>query len=319
MIPIKIFNDVGRFTVDWTLNTLCTYKCSYCPPSLNSGTNIIKSKAEDPALVRSFLEKLHSQLNGRSVHIFLNGGEPTISPSFETIIDFCNDVGWCTYVNTNGSRTIEWWKEYAPKIFKVTLSYHPEFADEEIFEKVKVIGSVTNVGVFTLMYPPYWEKSVAAFEKFKSYPNITLEPSRVFRREVVGLSDASYDYSDEQLAWLSDNSGLQIRGGIKTPPKNNYYGTSFIEYDNGEIKQLDEVEFVNTGKNSFTGWHCNMGMDNLFILGNGDINHSACPQAQAKPFSTISTFHSLPTTASICKMKWCMCTSDVMIPKELKQ
>jgi organic radical activating enzyme len=315
MIPIKIFNDSKRFTVDWTLNTLCTYKCSYCPPSLNSGSNIIKSKLEDPGLVKQFLINLHSHLQGRSVHIFLNGGEPTISPSFETIIDFCNEVGWCTYVNTNGSRTMEWWKEYAPKIFKVTVSYHPEFVDDEIFEKIKVIGDVTNVGVFTLMYPPYWKKSVEAFEKFKTYTNITLEPSRVFRREVTGLTDKSYDYTQEQLAWLTANSGLQIRGGIKSPPKNNSYGNTFVQYDTGSIEKFDEVEFVNTGKNSFNGWKCNMGLDSLFILGNGELRASACNQATT--FSTISTFTGLPTDPSICRMKWCMCTTDVMIPKEL--
>jgi len=310
---VKIFNDVNRFTVDWTLNTLCTYKCSYCPPGLNSGKNIIFNKKKDPEIVREFLINLQSQLQDRSVHIFLNGGEPTISPSFETIADFCNDAGWCLYVNTNASRSIEWWREYAPKIYKITVSYHPEFADEEIFEKVREIGTLTNVGVFTLMYPPYWNKSVGAFEKFKTYPNITLEPSRVFKRE-ISKSNESYEYTDEQLKWFEDNSGLQIRGGIRSAPKNNFFGKTFVVSEDGSSEKLDEVKIVNLGQNNFVNWSCNMGIDHIFILGDGNIRHSAC--LQAFTFSTISTFKELPKTSTLCKTNLCMCTTDVMIPKE---
>lgn len=312
MKPVKIYNDVNRFVIDWTLNTLCTYKCSYCPPTLNSGKNLIYDKDNDSAIVKNFLTKLHNEIKGQSVHVFLNGGEPTISHSFETIIDFCNDVGWCSYVNTNCSRTIDWWKRWAPKIFKVTVSYHPEFADDEIFGKVKIIGELTNVGVFTLMYPPFWTKAKQAFEKFKTYSNIALEPSRVFKRNASDAS-VSYEYSEEQVKWLNENSGLNIRGSTKPPPKNNYYGKTYIEYDNGEAHYLDEVLFVNTRRNSFKGWQCFMGTENIWISGNGDIKDSACPQA--KVFSTIKDFNGLKTTPVICKMDWCMCTSDVLLSK----
>jgi MoaA/NifB/PqqE/SkfB family radical SAM enzyme len=75
MLPIKIFNDTDRFVIDWTLNSLCTYHCSYCHPSLHRGVNVLKSKNEDPEIMKSFLIKLSEQLDGRNVHIFLNGGD----------------------------------------------------------------------------------------------------------------------------------------------------------------------------------------------------------------------------------------------------
>lgn len=156
MNAVKIFNDVNRFVIDWSINSLCTYHCSYCPDDLHRGVNYIKNKTEDHIVVKNFLEKLSEQLKDKSVHIFLNGGEPTIHSCLELIVDFCNSNGWCLYVNTNGSRSLDWWKEYAHKIYKVTISYHPESADEEIFDKIEFIKTQTNLGVFVLMYPPLW-------------------------------------------------------------------------------------------------------------------------------------------------------------------
>ena len=43
----KIFNNANRFVIDWTLNSLCTYHCSYCPPMLHRGNNEIYDKDTD--------------------------------------------------------------------------------------------------------------------------------------------------------------------------------------------------------------------------------------------------------------------------------
>lgn len=310
----RIFNSFNRFTVDWTLNTLCTYHCSYCPSNLHNGTNVIKNKLEDPTIIFNFLCKLRQQVEGRSVHIYINGGEPTISPSLETIINFCSESNWCAYVNTNGSRSLEWWKEHAKKIFKITISYHPEtVVDDELFEKVEYISTQTNVGVFTLMYPPLWDKAVNAYEHFKKMDKVTIAPSRVFKREEF-THDISYEYSDTQLYWLEQNSEVIFKNNNFPPPKNNYYGDTFIDID-GNISKLDEVELANNRKNSFVDWKCNMGIDHIFIMPSGDILQSAC--TQARKISSIFNFETLLSDSTVCKTKWCMCTADILIPKQL--
>lgn len=313
---MKIFNDVNRFTIDWTLNTLCTYHCSYCPPTLHRGTNVFKSKTEDPILIKEFLVNIKKQLAGKSVHIFLNGGEPTISPSLETIIDFCHESNWCAYVNTNGSRSLDWWKEYAHKMFKITISYHPETViDEELFEKVEYIRTQTNVGVFTLMYPPLWDKAVNAYETFKLMDKVTIAPSRVFERDKgVTSQSSSYNYSNEQLEWLKNNSSVIFKDNDFPPPNNNNYGNTWID-DGSSVSKLDEVEFTNNRKNTFLNWKCNMGVDHIMIRPDGTILQSACNQS--KKIGTIFDDVQLPKESVICHTQWCMCTADVMIPKEL--
>lgn len=310
---MRIFNDANRFVVDWTLNSLCTYHCSYCPPNLHRGQNFIYSRERDPEIIQGFLDKLYEQVKGRSVHIFINGGEPTISPSLEPILDFCYAKGWCAYVNTNGSRSIDWWQDYAKKAYKVTISYHPEtVVDEEIFEKVEYIGTQTNVGVFTLMYPPLWEKSLRAYYRFKDMPRVTIAPSRVFKREHMDKFDVSHDYTSEQLQWLEENSQTIYKDNKFFPQPSNHYGMNLIA--NGDvISTFDEVECVNNRQNSFVGWNCNMGVDHIAITSYGEILQSAC--RQAKKIADISNFETLNTAPTSCYTEWCMCTADVLIPK----
>lgn len=314
MKPIKIYNDSNRLTIDWTLNTLCTYHCSYCPPILHNGTNVYKDKEKDREIYINFLSKIKEQVGDRGVHIFINGGEPTISPSFEAIIDFINDAGWYAYVNTNGSRSLDWWEQYAHKIFKVTVSYHPEtVVDEEIFDKIAYIGTQTNVGVFTLMYPPLWDKSKNAYNKFAEMPNVTLGASRVFKRNSFQV-DSSYEYTEEQLSWLEQHSSILFKGNAKSFVQGKQYGNTFVVYDDNSESRLDEVDFVNNRKNTFTGWNCKMGMDHLFIKPDGTISEAACNKA--KSMGTIENFSGLLTAPTVCKAEWCMCTADVLINKQ---
>lgn len=310
---MKIYNDANRFVVDWTLNSLCTYHCSYCPTNLHRGNNFIYSREQDPEIILGFLNKLYSQVQHRSVHVFINGGEPTISPSLETILDFCYEKNWCAYINTNGSRSMDWWQQYAKKAFKVTISYHPEtVVDEEIFEKVAYISTQTNVGVFTLMYPPLWDKSLNAYYRFKDMPRVTIAPSRVFRREKENKVDVSYSYNEEQLKWLDENSQTIFKENDFPPTESNRYGTTYYD-DEASVSVLDEVECVNKRQNSFVGWQCNMGVDHISITSYGDILQSACPQAQR--IADISSFETLNSSPTTCRTKWCMCTADVLIPK----
>lgn len=316
MTPIRIYNDANRFTIDWTLNTLCTYHCSYCPPSLHMGNNFFKSKKEDPEIIDRFLNNLAAEIKGRNVHMFINGGEPTISPVFEQIINFVDSQGWCAYVSTNGSRSLDWWQEYARKVYKITVSYHPEtVVDEELFEKLEYMKTQTNVGVFVLMYPPLWDKCIAAYRRLEDM-GITRGISRVFKRDSGQFSE-SYTYSDSQLAWMEENSRVIFNNDqSKPPPNDNYYGNTKIDYKNNEdiiTENLDEVEFTNSRKNTFKGWTCYMGKEHIAIDGQGTVLQSTCSTAIS--LGTLENFTGLSPSFTVCRSDYCMCTLDVQIPK----
>jgi len=313
---IKIYNTVNRFTIDWTLNTLCTYHCSYCPENLHRDSNVLQSPEQDPIIIKNFLNKLKTELIGRNVHMFINGGEPTISPILPIIIDFAYECNWTLYINTNGSRSLNWWKEFAPKIQAVNISYHPESVDDTIFEKVELISQYSSTNVFTLMHnaEPFWTKSVNAYNKFKTMFNVGLKPSRVFKRQLDGMSgnSISVDYSTHQLNWLEDNINLNFIHKERTVKYIDWGENKALLLDN-TIEDFDEVKMVNSRKNKYFGWKCNMGIDSLHIY-KTKIFSAACKQQIS--LGDIFNFSGLLKKSTMCETEWCMCTGDVLIPKE---
>jgi hypothetical protein len=162
-------------------------------------------------------------------------------------------------------------------------------------------------------------KNHFAFERIKAMNDIRLEPTRVFQRANRANSAISYDYSEEQLQWLKDNSNLNIGTHIvrKSPGINNSFGVTWSQLENGTVTKFDEVEAVNSRKNKFTGWDCNIGMDYIHITDSGHIYPAVCT---VKPgyiyMADIFNFKGLKTQSTKCREEWCMCTNDVLITKE---
>ena len=73
MKPIEIFDKNNVLVINWTLNSICTYHCTYCPDSLHRGTNTIIAKGQDRKILENFLLQLKDEVKDRPVHVFLNG------------------------------------------------------------------------------------------------------------------------------------------------------------------------------------------------------------------------------------------------------
>jgi organic radical activating enzyme len=314
MKPIEIYDKNNVLVINWTLNSICTYHCTYCPDLLHRGTNTIINKVEDRAILENFLSKLKEEVKDRPVHIFLNGGEPTISPHFEFLCDKFNEYNWHCHVNTNGTRSLAWWQEYAPKLYKVTLSYHPEWDNTDIFEKMDAIGKVTNAGVFVLMWPPLWDKCVEVYNKFKIMDSMAHTGfTRVFKKDQLE-QDTSYEYTEQQLAWFEKETPVN-----KAFPFNlsqgRGFGQTFIKYDNGQEEPLDDQYLLNNRLNKFFNWTCNIGADCLYISFFGDITGASCSQGQN--LGTLKDFKGLSKTPVVCKQAWCSCALETNISKKI--
>lgn len=315
MKPIEIYDRNNVLVINWVLNSICTYHCTYCPDSLHRGTNTIIDKTRDKEILQNFLLKLKNEVKERTVHIFLSGGEPTINPHFEFLVDTFNQYGWYCHINTNGTRTLAWWKEHAAKLYKVTLSYHPESADEEIFEKMSVVGQLTNTGVFILMWPPLWDKCIEAYNKFKNIQSMChVGFTRVFKKDQLE-QDTSYDYSKEQLLWFEKEDPL-YRPNFFPILDGKGFGDTFIKYDNGLIEKLDDQFLINNRLNKFFGWDCNIGQDSLFISYSGEVKGASCSQAQN--LGTLENFKGLVKRPTTCRQLYCSCSLETNIPKKAK-
>lgn len=312
MKPVRIYDKNNVLVINWTLNSICTYHCSYCPDFLHRGTNTIIDKSKDREILESFLKKLKDEVKERAVHIFLNGGEPTINPHFEFLCDTFKKYGWFCHVNTNGTRSLSWWLEHAPKLYKITLSYHPEWGNKDIYEKMDAVGKITNTGVFVLMWPPLWDRCVEAYNKFKNMDSMAhVGFTRVFKKDQLE-QDTSYDYNEQQLEWFKEERTVNkpFPFGL---PDGKAFGESYVRYDNGVEKKLDDQYLLNNRLNQFYNWNCNIGIDCLYISFTGKITGASCRQGQ--DLGTLDQFLGLADEPVRCKQLWCSCALETNITK----
>ena len=347
----RIVNSRNPFVINWDINSRCTYDCSYCPSSLKDLNNFIYNREDDSEIIEEFLNRLHVNVADRNVHLWLNGGEPTIAPAFDTIVDFGKLHNWSVLVNTNASRSIRWWHQHLSSLYAINISYHPETADESLIDKIKqiqVMGKVSsqdkvNISVFTLMYPPLFDKARKMYEELSKLDNIVLTASRVFKRgdhydnvherhrAQQSKREESYNYTAEQEDWLLANSapiGEWHYGKLSQVEQDRLFGDTYLEEYWPYVSNTDLIpgmlknkellfpeDVVNTRKNSFKGWSCNVGLDYLRIEKDGDIYTASCTEQQL--ISDIKSFKSLPMKPTMCKAKWCMCTAEVAVPKQI--
>lgn len=318
MKPIKIYKDEllgpSYFIVDWMLHNKCTYDCSYCPPGNKRG--------EDNWLSLDFVTKFCEQLENHvaqvaptsKIHCWFTGGEPTVWKDFSKLVDILSERGWYLSVNSNGSRSIRWWEENAKKFNTITLSYHTEGVedDDEFLEKVVICESYTKTGVNVMLNPNevWFRKAVRFGERLeKEVPNAGI----VYRmiQHNFGLQEIKVpQYIPSQLekaATLTNRSPSNRHG--KT------HDNWVVRFDDGTVKRCNGEDLTRNNQANFLGWHCNIGLDSVFVDSAGNLSRGTC--------RVNGTFGSIlkpeeinwPTKSVKCPYTWCGCITDILNTK----
>ena len=133
------------------LTESCNLRCSHC--YVSSGPDVGKHMPVEVAerALRFFAEQ--------GIHdIRLTGGEPSIHPDFEQIIDMALDQSFGVGIVTNGSKLLqkEWATEYLPKLSRCWVSlYGTSASDDHLVSKrpkrfyaelIETVGRFTQQG-----------------------------------------------------------------------------------------------------------------------------------------------------------------------------
>ena len=124
-IPINISNLNLRLSIYLTYN--CNYNCSYC-----CNKNLINnSKLNDEFLNFNYIQDLHKKINKKikNYELKLTGGEPSLYPDLNKLLDLFNDKTIILY--TNGSMDLikyEYFIKNNPNL-EYHISYHNEFGN----------------------------------------------------------------------------------------------------------------------------------------------------------------------------------------------
>lgn len=312
---IKIQRKSNIFYMYWTLTDFCNFQCNYCPSVLHSGDFHHGRKSGYPTNenIEQFLDNLvNNQLQGRKLYLVLSGGEPTLHPMYETIIERLAPYGIiCT--NTNGSRGVEWWKNLKVLPQQVTISLHPEFSKvDKINEVAQYILSKQSTLIFNLSCDPAnWDGTVALYNAISPDLQHYIVPKVLNHLE---STRANYDYTADQDSWIKSKIKYHdVRRFNFNKSLHDRQIWPLAYYDDGTVLNLPNLaQLTITKQHNYKGWNCEAGMDTFNIHFDGNVWGSIC---KAVNLGRLEEFQ--PATAPICCEKdYCTCPGDLIIPKQ---
>lgn len=297
------YADVAKenwFLVSWTLSNKCNYKCSYCPEHLHSGSTG-QPKWET---VKHFVENF--KIPNKHICYRLSGGEPTHWKHFIDLAKLVKEQGHAFSFLTNGSKSVDYYKEISKYAKGFIISYHPAYADIQHFINIANVVQC-DVAVNLMMLP--------GLEDFKKLEQIAKQ---------------MYDNTEKLAIWpkiiLDKTTGEDITNKIseytldqKTIIKDWPYFRKLNDYDlhRGELLLDDSVitanDLIVSGKNNFKGWKCWAGLHMINIDMWGNMYRADCQEGGA--IGNIERYK-LPTETLICGKNVCACLSDIYLRKE---
>jgi organic radical activating enzyme len=288
------------FLVSWTLSNKCNYRCNYCPSNLHDGT----TGQPQWEVVENFVKNFSQP--DKTICYRLSGGEPTYWKHFTDLARLVKTQGDYFSFLTNGSQSVEYYKEISKYSDAIMMSYHEEYSNVQHF--IDIANAVECPIVVNLMMVQ---------SKFD---------------EIVGIAKQMYDNTEKLAIWpklvldkTSDNFitnnvsnyTIEQKTLIKAWP---YFRTvDDSKVHRGELllcgKPVTGNDLIIQNLNHHKGWECWAGLHMISVDMWGDIYRSECQQG-----GTIGNLKSYtaPTTTITCGKDKCSCLSDVYLRKESK-
>ena len=306
MIPIKIIStqDENLLQVRFFPTDICNFNCSYCWPGTHDG-NFRYPKDLDAILsnFRNVFDQ-YKQAGKTKFHLTISGGgEPTLWPKLE---HFCKQLKethnvFITLVS-NGSRTVEWWKNNYLYFDDVTLSFHNEYADLAHHCAVADFLYEKELKVTTLVLMDFknWNKCVDAVNVMMT----SKCPWIIQTKEIVDAPGRGVDsYNTAQIAYLESS--------IKRIPSSDRLlkhiddfklHQSVILFDNNTAKVAKPHTIILNKWNKFKGWSCMLGVESIVINWDGTVSSSCGVSLQQM-------------NPVVCPKNDCSCQPDTHISK----
>jgi MoaA/NifB/PqqE/SkfB family radical SAM enzyme len=311
LYKIKTKNSI--LVVDWILSNVCNFKCTYCTPDSNGGDLYWPDIEKCETIIKRITEQSNHDYR---IYTIL-GGEPTVWKHFTRLSKIIKEVDPNSMVNilTNGSRTLKWWSRTKPYLDKVSISYHHQEADvDHTIEVVNEIQNECQTNIQMLMDINEWDKCVSIFEKLRDN---TVVPIQIKKLQVEFGKRDWMEYTEEQKKWMQ-----QAHKSTAFRPSTKRNKTSLginCYYTDGTVTSETNHDLIQSGKNKFKGWSCNIGRDLVVIKANGDVvPANACNQQVVMGnIKTDPSTINLLTNPIVCDYNECTCGSDIEIDKEI--
>ncbi len=308
---VEIKKSQNQFYMYWTLTDFCNFKCHYCPTQLHSGDFARGVKAGFPTNdeINTFIDRLiQRHLRGRELYMVISGGEPTLHPMFETIIERLAPYGFIC-VNTNGSRPFEWWSNLRVLPQQVTISLHPEFTK---IDKVKDLARFLLVKGIELQFnlscdPEHWNETVALYDALGDDLKVYAVPKVLNHLE---STRENYDYTLEQRNWINQKQNFHFR--IRPKRTVEFRNIPDMVFEDGTKQKLINIsELTINNQHDFKGWLCSAGSSSVNAHFDGQVWASIC---KITALGRLESFELLDAPVT-CTKNYCTCPGDILLDK----
>jgi hypothetical protein len=292
--------------IDWNLGNVCNFSCSYCPPSLHSGT----TRWPSLSVIFAFGDRVveHHSVHGYRTFFQFTGGEPTLYPDLLVALAHFKERGSLTGVISNGSRKIAWWQRAAELLDNVVLTQHIEETRLTDFIAVATwLSERVNTHVNVTMLPDRFNECLErATAIHRECPRISIS----LKPLLVGFGDVLYPYTEEQRRVM-----MQFDGRRKAaPPLQTCRGTMAYQGDDGNVTLTTAARLVTADQNHWPGWTCYVGVENLCIASNGDCYRGICREG-GKLGTIYDEAIRFPENPLTCTKATCHCLTDILTTK----
>jgi organic radical activating enzyme len=314
---VAIWPEDGKFaSFTWQVSDVCNYKCTYCNPG-NYGANHKNTDTDQYIKVLDKLIQNFKKQDYKYFKFFFSGGEPTIWPPLIEICKYIRStVEHSTIaVNTNLSRSPDWWKKNYVYFDDVVASFHIEGCNQDIYlQNVDFLQYRLNyLACRILMHDKRFQEVVDFSEKLKIFLNNgIIEYAALF--EELSPHAGMHFYEDEwKREFIKNNSYFRKREIDFSFLNNTNKAYCEAFYSNGEKQTLNATRLISAGENNFQNWKCWIN-DSIFINPAGDIQLASCKMAK-----NIGNIHRdeilLESEPVNCALKSCGCGTDINIRK----
>lgn len=293
-----------------TIGNTCQYNCSYCVPSLKSGTvphisiNVYKD------FISWFKNKFVDIKNIDYVVLCLIGGEPTIYPYFEELVSFIrntigNDEKMFFTMQSNGAKSKSFFSNIEKYFTQIQFTYHPEFANDNKFINNCLLLHDTHklkikVSIAIPSNEEHFKKSVNMLKTLREYGLINVNFKVLYENDFRTLQK----YSEEQK---------QIMNYFIVKNHNDPKLNHKIIFKDGTEKIIHSQYMPFHNLNHYSGWLCNAGVYNLHVHHNGTVTRCSGNQkfnTDKEKIGSIFNIESLKyfetSKPDICNIKSCV-------------
>jgi organic radical activating enzyme len=318
LIQIKKQSSSNYRVVDWVIHDVCNYRCSFCSSEYWAGKNRWLELDQYKAIIDN-ISKQSREIDGKPVWFKITGGEPTLYPKLDQLLAYIKSKGDFTYLHSNGSRTIRWWKEVAELelLDIINLTYHPQQTNDmqHIIDVVQYFQNYPTFVQITVTCPvDFFDEAVIAHNYFLN--NLVTLSNLQQINDNLGMSK----YTDEQVKILKQGSMKASKDykmkkmPWKVPTEYTYSnGKMELIYDDHSTEITDAVNVIKRQLDNFNNWNCDIGIEMIRIVSDV-VYRGNCKVGESWGVYEPNMFKTEPIT---CTKSTCTCTLDLIQAKKL--